>query len=79
MTRAGSVQHRLAADESGFDNLKLAGDWTRNGLDGGSVEAAVTSGMQASRAICGSPLRSRARRAGWWTTEGGRLASRADR
>jgi uncharacterized protein with NAD-binding domain and iron-sulfur cluster len=55
MTRAGSVQHRLAADESGFDNLKLAGDWTRNGLDGGSVEAAVTSGMQASRAICGSP------------------------
>ncbi len=55
MTRAGSVSHRLAADESGFDNLKLAGDWTRNGLDGGSVEAAVTSGMQASRAICGSP------------------------
>jgi uncharacterized protein with NAD-binding domain and iron-sulfur cluster len=55
MTRAGSVPHRLAADESGFDNLKLAGDWTRNGLDGGSVEAAVTSGMQASRAICGSP------------------------
>jgi uncharacterized protein with NAD-binding domain and iron-sulfur cluster len=55
MTRAGSVQHRLAADESGFDNLKLAGDWTRNGIDGGSVEAAVTSGMQASRAISGSP------------------------
>jgi uncharacterized protein with NAD-binding domain and iron-sulfur cluster len=55
MTRAGSVSHRLAADESGFDNLKLAGDWTRNGLDGGSVEATVTSGMQASRAICGSP------------------------
>jgi uncharacterized protein with NAD-binding domain and iron-sulfur cluster len=55
VTRAGSVRHRLAADESGFDNLKLAGDWTRNGLDGGSVEAAVTSGMQASRAISGSP------------------------
>jgi uncharacterized protein with NAD-binding domain and iron-sulfur cluster len=55
MTRAGSLSYRLAADESGFDNLKLAGDWTRNGLDGGSVEAAVTSGMQASRAISGSP------------------------
>jgi uncharacterized protein with NAD-binding domain and iron-sulfur cluster len=55
MTRAGSVTYRLAADQSGFDNLKLAGDWTRNGLDGGSVEAAVTSGMQAARAICGSP------------------------
>jgi uncharacterized protein with NAD-binding domain and iron-sulfur cluster len=55
MTRAGSVRHRLAADKSGFHNLKLAGDWTKNGIDGGSVEAAVTSGMQASRAISGSP------------------------
>jgi uncharacterized protein with NAD-binding domain and iron-sulfur cluster len=55
MTRAGSVSSRLRSDESGFSNLKLAGDWTRNGIDGGSVEAAVTSGMQASRAICGSP------------------------
>ncbi|MGZ4231093.1 MAG: NAD(P)-binding protein [Solirubrobacteraceae bacterium] len=55
MTRAGSVGSRLRSDESGFANLKLAGDWTRNGIDGGSVEAAVTSGMQASRAICGSP------------------------
>jgi uncharacterized protein with NAD-binding domain and iron-sulfur cluster len=55
MTRAGSVSSRLRSDQSGFSNLKLAGDWTRNGIDGGSVEAAVTSGMQASRAICGSP------------------------
>jgi predicted NAD/FAD-dependent oxidoreductase len=55
MTRAGTISSRLAADESGFTNLKLAGDWTRNGIDGGSVEAAVTSGMQASRAISGHP------------------------
>jgi uncharacterized protein with NAD-binding domain and iron-sulfur cluster len=55
LTRAGSVRYRLAADESGFSNLKLAGDWTRNGIDGGSVEAAVTSGMQAARAISGHP------------------------
>jgi uncharacterized protein with NAD-binding domain and iron-sulfur cluster len=55
LTRAGSVPYRLAADESGFANLKLAGDWTRNGIDGGSVEAAVTSGMQAARAISGHP------------------------
>jgi uncharacterized protein with NAD-binding domain and iron-sulfur cluster len=55
MTRAGSVAARLRADESGFSNLKLAGDWTRNGIDGGSVEAAVTSGMQAARAISGYP------------------------
>jgi uncharacterized protein with NAD-binding domain and iron-sulfur cluster len=64
MTRAGSVRHRLAADQSGFDNLKLAGDWTRNGLDGGSVEAAVTSGMQAARAISGSPRQIQGER-GW--------------
>ncbi len=57
MTRAGSIRYRLAASESGFTNLALAGDWTRNGIDGGSVEAAVTSGMQASRAISGHPRR----------------------
>jgi uncharacterized protein with NAD-binding domain and iron-sulfur cluster len=55
LTRAGSVSYRLRADESGFGNLKLAGDWTRNGIDGGSVEAAITSGMQAARAISGYP------------------------
>jgi uncharacterized protein with NAD-binding domain and iron-sulfur cluster len=47
------VRNRLRADESGFSNLKLAGDWTRNRIDGGSIEAAVTSGMQAARAISG--------------------------
>jgi uncharacterized protein with NAD-binding domain and iron-sulfur cluster len=55
LTRAGSVSYRLRADESGFSNLKLAGDWTRNGIDGGSVEAAITSGMQAARAISSHP------------------------
>jgi uncharacterized protein with NAD-binding domain and iron-sulfur cluster len=55
LTRAGSVRYRLRADESGFSNLTLAGDWTRNGIDGGSVEAAITSGMQAARAISGHP------------------------
>jgi len=51
----GSTKHRLRSDESGFHNLFLAGDWTRNGLNAGCVEAAVMSGMQASRAICGQP------------------------
>lgn len=55
LTTAGTVKHRLRAEESGFENLYLAGDWTRNGLCGGAVEAAVTSGMQAARAISGSP------------------------
>ena len=51
----GSTAYRLGANESGFDNLYLAGDWTRNGLNAGCVEAAVISGLQASRAICGHP------------------------
>ena len=54
-TPPNSVEFRLGADESGYPNLKLAGDWTRNGLNLGSVEATVMSGMLASRAICGSP------------------------
>jgi uncharacterized protein with NAD-binding domain and iron-sulfur cluster len=55
LTPPGSVKHRLKSDESGYDNLLLAGDWTKTGLDAGCVEAAVMSGMQASRAICGVP------------------------
>jgi uncharacterized protein with NAD-binding domain and iron-sulfur cluster len=53
LTPAKSMADRLAADESGVDNLWLAGDWTRNGINGGCVEAAVTSGMQAARALSG--------------------------
>jgi uncharacterized protein with NAD-binding domain and iron-sulfur cluster len=55
LTPPGSVEHRLQASESGYENLFLAGDWTKTGLDGGCVEAAVMSGMQAARAICGAP------------------------
>lgn len=55
LTPAGSVKYRLAADESGYENLYLAGDWTKTGLDAGCVEAATMSGMQAARVICGSP------------------------
>jgi hypothetical protein len=47
----GSIRHRLAPTESGFDNLYLAGDWTRNDIDGGSVEGAVSSGIIAAEAI----------------------------
>ena len=53
LTPAGSVNQRLRSDESGFDNLVLAGDWTKNGIDGGCVEAAVTSGMQAAQKLTG--------------------------
>ncbi len=53
ITPAGSVDKRLAADDSGFENLVLAGDWTKTAINGGCVEAAVMSGMQAARAISG--------------------------
>jgi uncharacterized protein with NAD-binding domain and iron-sulfur cluster len=47
----GSTQHRLRSDDSKFDNLFLAGDWTSTGLNVGCVEAAVMSGMQAAQGI----------------------------
>ena len=52
---AGTIKYRLPADQSGYENLILAGDWVKNGIDGGCVEASVMAGMQASRAICGEP------------------------
>jgi uncharacterized protein with NAD-binding domain and iron-sulfur cluster len=50
-TPAGSLDARLDPETSGFRNLVLAGDWTRNGIDGGCVEAAVISGERAARAL----------------------------
>jgi uncharacterized protein with NAD-binding domain and iron-sulfur cluster len=60
----GSDAHRLRPDESGYDNLVLAGDWTDNGLNAGCIEAATISGLQAANAVLG---RSRSYRiAGSW-------------
>ena len=47
---AGSIKYRLRADESGYHNLFLTGDWIRNGMNIGHVESAATSGMQIGRA-----------------------------
>jgi uncharacterized protein with NAD-binding domain and iron-sulfur cluster len=49
----GTLSYRLRADESQFSNLFLAGDWTRNGIEVGSLEGAVISGLKAARAIAG--------------------------
>lgn len=49
----GSTEFRIAPGDSGFGNLKLAGDWTRNGLNVGCVEATVMSGELAAAAITG--------------------------
>lgn len=50
-----TVDKRLATDGAGFDNLLLAGDYLRTGLNAGCLEAATMAGMHASRAICGRP------------------------
>jgi uncharacterized protein with NAD-binding domain and iron-sulfur cluster len=50
----GDWRYRFKKGRSGFDNLVLAGDWVYTGL-GGCVEAAVMSGMMASRALTGHP------------------------
>jgi uncharacterized protein with NAD-binding domain and iron-sulfur cluster len=49
----GSDKFRLRPDESGYDNLVLAGDWTDCGINAGCIEAAVMSGLQAANALLG--------------------------
>jgi len=49
----GTNAYRLRAEESGYDNLVLAGDWTDNGLNAGCIEAATISGLQAANAVLG--------------------------
>jgi uncharacterized protein with NAD-binding domain and iron-sulfur cluster len=52
----GSVQYRMPPDDSGFENLYLAGDWTRCGINAGCVEAATISGLVAARGLTGHPF-----------------------
>jgi uncharacterized protein with NAD-binding domain and iron-sulfur cluster len=52
----GSTVHRLRADETGYDNLFLAGDRINCGLNAGCIEAAVMGGLQAANAVRGRPL-----------------------
>ncbi len=54
LTPTGSTRFRLGSDESGFSNLKLAGDWTRNGvLNMACVEGSIASGMECAEAMSG--------------------------
>lgn len=52
----GTGRYRIAADESGFENLSLAGDWIDTGLNAGCIEAAVISGIQAANALLGRDI-----------------------
>ncbi|MEO6793651.1 MAG: FAD-dependent oxidoreductase, partial [Mycobacterium sp.] len=60
----GTDRYRLRADESGYDNLVLAGDWTDSGMNAGCIEAAVMSGLQAANALLGRHRYHRLR--GWY-------------
>jgi uncharacterized protein with NAD-binding domain and iron-sulfur cluster len=51
----GSARYRISPLDRAYDNLTVAGDWTRCGLNMGCVEAAVMSGMLAAHAIAESP------------------------
>ncbi len=52
-TLPGATRARLRPGKTGFENLWVCGDWTRNGMNVGSVEAAVLSGLIVGRLIRG--------------------------
>ena len=52
---AESINWRIAANGAKAKNLFVAGCWIRTGFDVSCVEGAVMAGMQAARAISGSP------------------------
>ncbi len=47
----GSNKYRLRADESGFDNLILTGDWINFGVNVGYYEGAIIAGLQAGQVL----------------------------
>ena len=54
-TPPNSTKYRLFANQTGFKNLSIAGDWTANGLNVGSMEGSVRSGLLAAEALLGIP------------------------
>ena len=48
-----SVYTRMDAHQSGLENLFLAGDWTRNGINSGCAESAARSGYRCAMAMLG--------------------------
>jgi uncharacterized protein with NAD-binding domain and iron-sulfur cluster len=47
----GTARYRLDAGETGYDNLVVAGDWTRTSWNVGCIEAAAESGVNAAAAV----------------------------
>ena len=55
LSNSGSTKYRIKPGDSGFRNLKLAGDWTNNSFNIANIEATVMSGMLCAQAIAGVP------------------------
>ena len=53
----GTLQYRRRPDESGYVNMAIAGDWTRNGLEIGCAEGAIVSGRRAAGVVAGRSFR----------------------
>jgi uncharacterized protein with NAD-binding domain and iron-sulfur cluster len=47
----GTNKYRIRANETGFDNLFVAGDWTDFGLNVGHLEGTCVSGIRAALAV----------------------------
>jgi uncharacterized protein with NAD-binding domain and iron-sulfur cluster len=51
-----TLECRMWPHGSGVENLYLAGDWVRSGLNAGCIEAAVIAGRMVARAITGTNI-----------------------
>jgi hypothetical protein len=51
----GQTETRIPAHDTGYTNLVVAGDWTRNGVHAACFEGAVQSGIRAARAVSARP------------------------
>lgn len=54
MSVKDSTQYRIKTNETGFSNLYITGDWTRNHFNSGFVECAVVAGILTARAVSGN-------------------------
>lgn len=51
-----STKHRMRTDDTAYDNLIIAGDWTWSPMNAGCVEGTVMSAMMAANIMHGLPI-----------------------
>jgi uncharacterized protein with NAD-binding domain and iron-sulfur cluster len=52
----GTLKYRLSPRDCSITNMRPVGDWTRNSINSGCIEAAVISGMIGAEAVLGCKL-----------------------